>query len=203
MMTPPRKGKTGMIVIISVVLLVVIVGGVVAALAFASKKTPTTAANNTPSATSAPATTPTAAIPSNFKKFSNSRYSIGYPSDWMPAASSSGTNDEDFTGPTAQIFQVVITPNASPGEETLFNSGYCSVLGNSGGTKPAPTSVTLGGHQWQQLDCGDNGTLHAIVESVIYKGDLYTLDYLSSSATFPSDRTQFFQPMEQSFQFLT
>lgn len=201
MMAPPRKGKTGMIVIISVIVLVVIVGGVVAALAFTGGKKTTN--NNNPAATSAPAATPTPAIPSNFKKFSNSRYSIGYPSDWTSDTSSSGTNDEDFTGPTAQIFQVVITPNASPGEETLFNSGYCSVLGSSGGTKPSPTSISLGGQQWQQLDCGDNGTLHAIVESVIYKGDLYTLDYLSSSATFDSDRTQFFQPMERSFQFLT
>jgi FlaG/FlaF family flagellin (archaellin) len=204
MMPPPqKKGKGLLIAIISIVVVVVIVGGVVAALALSSNKSntsTTSTATTTPSASPTTAATPTSSVPAGFKQFSNSQYSIAYPGDWTAKASSSGSG-EQFTGPTAQVFQVDITPNTPAGQEGTFNAAFCQVLNSKG--KPTPTTTTIGGQTWQQLDCQDDGSLHAVVESVVYKGALYSLAYLSLSPTFTSDKTQFFTPMEQSFTFLT
>ncbi|HEX6778892.1 MAG TPA: hypothetical protein VF099_11865, partial [Ktedonobacterales bacterium] len=75
--------------------------------------------------------------------------------------------------------------------------------------KVTPTTVTLAGQQWTREDCAARNvpgapTLKATVESVIYKGKLYTISYTSSpDATFAADRSKYYTPMEQSFAFRT
>lgn len=61
--------------------------------------------------------------------------------------------------------------------------------------------VTIGGQQWQQLDCGDNRSDHWVVESIVYEGTLYSFQYGSDSATFASDKTQYFSKMKLCFIF--
>lgn len=190
-MPPPRKGKTGMIVIISVILLVVIVGGVVAALALTSKKSPT--ANN-PSTTPTLAATPTPSIPSGFQKFSNSQFSIAYPSDWTAQASGGG---EQFVSQAGQLFQVLIQPGDQTEIPTLLST-LCSIFGKPIGS---PTTVTIGGTQWQQQACGDNGTPSASVEATVHQSQIFEIDYTSLAGTYAADKPQYFTPMEQSFAF--
>ncbi len=197
---PQKKGKGLLIAIISIIVVVVIVVGVVAALALSNNKSNTTTNtnSNTPAATPTTAATPTPGVPAGFQQFSNSEFSVAYPSGWTAKASSSG-DGEQFTGPTAQVFQVDVNPNTPAGQESTFNTAFCQVLNSKG--KGTPTTVTIGGQTWQQLDCQDDGNLHAVVESVVYKGALYSIAYLSLSTTFTSDRAQFYTPMEQSFAF--
>jgi hypothetical protein len=193
MMPPPKKGRGGLIAIIAIVLLVVIAGGIVAAIALTGKKPATS--------TGPGASTPTPSIPAGFKKFTGSTFSIAYPSDWKPVGDAQGTSGEEFTSDSGQVFQVTISAGARSGQEDLFNTGFCSVVGNASDATPA--AVTIGGQQWHQLDCGEKSSLHAVVESLVYKGTLFSLSYLSPITTFDSDKTQFYTPMEQSFAFLT
>jgi hypothetical protein len=199
MYSPPRKRRGGLFALIAIIVVVALIVGVVGVLALTHKSGSTSTSNTNSSSTPTTAATPTPSVPSGFQKFSNSQYSIAYPGSWSAKASSSGTG-EQFTGPDAQVFQVDLTPNASSGEEAAFNTGFCGVLNSKGGAT-TPTAITIGGQTWQQLDCKDDGTLHAVVESVVYKGTLYSLSYLSTSLTFDSDKTQYYGPMEQSFAF--
>jgi hypothetical protein len=202
MMPPPqKKGKGLLIAIISIIVVVVIVIGAVAVLALGGNKSNTTANNsNTPAATPTTAATPTPSVPAGFQQFSNSQFSVAYPSDWTAKATSSGSG-EQFTGPAAQVFEVDINQGAATGQENTFNATFCQAINPKG--KGTPTTITIGGQTWHQLDCQDDGSLHAVVESVAYKDALYSIAYLSLSPTFTSDKAQFYTTMEQSFAFLT
>ncbi len=202
---PPRKGKVGLIVLIVVIVIVLIGAGVTAAVIVGNSNsnasptpTPNTGSNN-PSTSPTSAVTPTTSVPAGFKQFSNSQFSISYPETWTASASSD--NSEQFTGPTGQVFQVNISPHATSGQESLFNSTFCSILGGSSSETQTPTAITISGQQWQQLDCGEHNGLHAVVESVAYKDNLYSLAYVSSTITFANDKAQFYSVMEQSFAF--
>ena len=191
---PPKKGKSGLIIGIVVVLLVIIVGGV---LAFALlKKGPNTTGTNGTSATATPKATATQAVPSGFQQFSNSNFSVIYPQAWTAKASSSG---EQFTSASGQIFEVDITSGGS--DPSVFDSAYCGVIGK---VTAGPTTVTIGGEKWTQEECQDqDGTLDSVVEAVAHNGNLFSIAYLSLIDTIQTDKTQFYQPMEQSFKFLS
>jgi hypothetical protein len=198
MMPPPKKGKGGLIAIISIIVVVVIVGGVVAALALSGKKSNTgTNTGNNPSATPTTAATPTASVPSGFQKFTGTAFSLNYPSGWTAKAASS-SDGEDFNGPSGQIFQVLIQPNGDQAQIPTFLDTLCSIFGKPIGS---PTTVTIGGQQWQQETCGDNGTPVGTVEATVHQGQLFSIDYFSLATDFASDKTQYYGPMEQSFAF--
>jgi hypothetical protein len=201
MMPPPKKkGKGGLIAIISIIVVVVIIGGVVAALAFGGKNKPGTTTNSsTPAsaATPTPTATPTPSVPSGFQQFSGDGFTISYPSDWTTKASS-GSKGEDFNGPEGQVFQVLIQPNGDSAEIPTFLDTLCSIFGKPIGS---PTTVTIGGQQWQQETCGNNGTPVGAVDATVYQGQLFSIDYFSLATDFASDKTQFYAPMEQSFAF--
>ncbi len=197
MMPPPRKSKTGLIVVVSIILLVVIAGGVITAIALTSKKT----TSNTPgNPGNSPTATPTQGIPAGFTQFTGADFSIAYPSSWTKSGDSQGSGGQDFTGPTGQTFQISVDPHGSEGEIPVLLSTFCSILGNS---KVTPTTVTIGGQQWQQADCGESSSLHTVIEAVFYKGKLFQISYGSLAQTFDNDKTQYFAVMEQSFAFLT
>ncbi len=203
MMAPPKKSKTGLIILIVVILVVLIGGGVAAAVALGGKKgSPTTGNSNTPTtSTPTPGVTPsptTPSIPSGFQQFSNSNFSVIYPSAWTAKSDSSSNGGEDFTSTTGQLFQVLIEPTGTQDEIPTYLDTLCSIFGTKIGSV---TTVTIGGQQWQQETCGDNGTPDGTVEAVIYKGQLYSIDYASLAGGFTTDQTQYYTPMEQSFKF--
>ncbi len=214
MAPPPKKSRTGLIV--GILIAVLIVGGLgsLAALGFAGKgplsslgATPTTAATATPTATSTPSPTATPNTPAGFKQFTSddNAFSIAYPGDWQQSASSTGSGAQ-FTGPTGEIFFVFDLANPGGTTAAELDSAFCQGTngdGGFGGTPSAPVTVTIGGQSWTQEECDNsNGALHAVAESIIYQNKAFFIAYASSKLTFDQDKTQFYQPMEQTFRFL-
>ncbi len=187
--------------IFSITLLVIIIGGGVAGCTSSASGN----AGNNPSGSSTTPPKPTATVPPGFTRYDGGAhlFTIVYPSDWKVG---DGLMNQDFTGPNGQTFSVEVdlVGTASPGDAAATNAQVCSsIAASGGGTTPKPATITINGQQWQQLDCGDNGTLHYVVETLVSsRGDIYTLSYGSPSATFAHDRTQYFSPMEQSFTYL-
>jgi hypothetical protein len=199
MTPPPRKGRGGIIAIIAIILIVLIGGGVTATVIL--RNSPSTS-SNTPSGTNTPVATATPNIPTGYTPFSNSKFRISYPATWTHQTSSSSPTEEFISG-QGQIFQVTTLDRAPSGSDVSFNSVFCKEVGNSSGGTHTPTSITIGGQQWQQLECGVGANnVQAVSESVIYKGTLYAISYASPSETFEADRTQFYSVMEQTFAFL-
>lgn len=197
MQPPPKKGRGGLIAIISIIVVVVIIGGIVAVVALGGKKGNTTNGNNT---SSTPTATPTPSVPAGFTKFTGTAFSVVYPSDWMKEVDSQGGGGEDFTGTTGQTFQISIDSSGTADEIPTLLATFCSLLGNSTAT---PTTATVGGQQWQQIDCGNTSTLHVVTEAIFYQNQVYQITYGSLSATYDNDKTQFFSVMESSYTFLT
>ena len=199
MMPPPKKGRGGLIAIISIVVVVVIIGAIVAVVVLGGKKGGTTGNNN---ASSTPTAPPTPSVPSGFTKFTGTDFSVIYPSDWMKEADTQGTGaGEDFTGTAGQTFQISIDENGATADQIpLLLTTFCSILGND---KATPTPVTIGGQQWEQIDCGNTPTLHAVSDAIYYKNALYQITYGSITDTYDNDKTQYFSVMESSFTFLT
>ena len=183
-----------MIIGIVVVLLILIIGGILAVALLGGKKNNNNTSNNSP--TSVPATA-TQSVPNGFKSFSNSDFSLIYPQDWTPATSSSSDNGETFTSATGQEFEVDVSQGES--DPKAFDDIFCSVIGS---VTAGPTTVSIAGEQWTQEECEDqDGTLHAVIEAVVHNGNLFSITYFSLGDTYPTDKTQFYQPMEKSFQF--
>lgn len=194
------KSSARFMTLISTTLLIIVIGGVVAACTSGNSGNN----GNNPSG-NAPTTAPTKSVPAGFKKYDGGAglFTIFYPSDWKVG---DGVMSQDFTGPNGQTFNVDVelVGNASPGDAAANNAQVCqNVAASGGGATPKPATITINGQQWQQLDCGDNGTLHYVVETVISsRGDIYSMSYGAPSASFASDKTQFFSVMEQSFTYL-
>jgi hypothetical protein len=203
----PKKSRTGLIV--GILIAVLIIGGLgsVAALGFAGKgplkslgSTPTPAATATPKATATPQPTATPSIPAGFQAFTSSdnSFSIAYPADWQKSSPSEGTGAQ-FAGPNNQTFIVL---NAGPGQGDVATNeaAFCQSVGGPAST---PTTVTIGSQPWTQVECDNgDGSRHAVVDAITYKDSLYLIAYGSDANTFAQDRTSFYIPMEQSFQFL-
>jgi hypothetical protein len=189
-----------LIVIISVIVLVVLVGGAVGAIALLGKKSnATNQTSGTPTATSIPPTPTQPAVPAGFTQYSGADFSIDYPSDWEKS-SSSGDSGVTFTGPAAQIFEV-INFGSSPLSPAETDSAFCMGVGKQ---TAGPTAVTINGQQWTREECQDTGgELQAVVESVKHNGKIYLITYLSTAAEFSANQSQFFTPMEQTFTFLS
>ncbi len=199
---PPGKKKTGLIALISVIVLVALVGGTLLTLGL-TKSGPFAppSANHQTTPTPTP-TTPT--IPAGFKLFTNrdKSFSIIYPQSWSHknALSPNGTGEE-FDGPSNQIVQALNGGKNDPSNTGSNDDAFCVVYGAI--TNPH-TTVTIAGQKWTREECDSfGGVSHAVVESVVYKGNLYLLSYASDKGTFNSDRAKYFTPMEQSFKFLT
>ncbi len=199
-MPPPKKSKKGLIIGIAVVLLVVIIGCAVVGVLVTRQgsSTSSTTSGNAATATTAPTATATASVPAGFQKFSNDSFSIYYPADWEAKPESDG--GEQFSSSQGQVFQVNITAGAGANSAKTFDDAYCRVIGKQTADL---TTVTIGGQQWTREECEDEaGTFHSVVEAVNYKGQLFSIAYLSLKPTFDLDKAQYYSPMEQSFTFL-
>jgi hypothetical protein len=66
-------------------------------------------------------------------------------------------------------------------------------------------TVTLAGQTWTRGNCGASAQSGSelVVEMLVYRGQVYTLEYVSPTATFPADQSAYYTPMEASFQFLS
>lgn len=185
MAAPPRKRRTGLIVLIAVALLVVVAGGVVGFIVLRNG-----GAASTPPCTLSGYTTFTSP---------DHTFCLAYPNGWQVTNALRGTGAQ-FSGPAQQKFSVA-NIGAFSGTPTAYDVAFCASLHSRAN---ALTTVTISGQAWTQAHCAINaGAGRAVVESIIYKGSLYHLDYGSSAATFQSDLSQFFTPIEQSFNFLT
>jgi hypothetical protein len=189
-----RKGRGGLFAIIAIIVVVVLIVGVVGVLAFASKKPNGT---NTTSSTPTTAPTPTPSVPAGFQKFSNTQFSVIYPSDWASQAGTGG-GGENFTSTTGQLFQVIIQPGSDQSTVPTLLATLCSIFGKPIGSV---TTVTIGGQPWQQETCGDHGVPVGTVEATIHQNEIFSIDYASLVGTYATDKTQFFAPMERSFAF--
>jgi serine/threonine protein kinase len=200
----PTKKKNGLIALISAIVLVALVGGILLTLGL-TKTGPFAPPGVTQQATPTPTPTPTASsIPAGFKLFTNrdKSFSIIYPQSWSSksALSPNGVGEE-FDGPANQIVQAV-----NGGQNNASNTGsnvdaFCVVYG---GLPQGHSTVTIDGQKWTREECDSFGSVsHAVVEAVVYKGNLYLLSYAAPKNSFSSDRTKYFTPMEQSFTFLT
>ncbi|GEM_PF-805190 len=207
---PPQRRNGPLIAILSIIALVVLLGG--GALVFFSAKGSPGQSNSptqVPTATALPTATATPSAPPGYKVFTNTTmtFSIDYPVDWSEVKAPSGTGDgTEFLGTANQIF-IVTDIGASSADPTILDDAFCEgANGNGGfGGKPtAPKQVMIDGQSWTQEECTNtsNGE-HAAVETVIYKGHVYLIAYASLIASFASNRSQYFTPMEQTFKFLT
>ncbi|HEY7350107.1 MAG TPA: serine/threonine-protein kinase [Ktedonobacterales bacterium] len=199
---PPRKKKTGLIALISALALVVLLGGMLLALGLTGNG-PFGSLGANLQTTPTPTTGP---IPTGFKLYTHTdhSFSIIYPtaSGWsMKAAITVNGSGEEFDGPASQVVQVVNGGSAQSSDTGSNDDAFCVVFG---ATTNGHTTVTLAGQQWTREECDSfGGIAHAIVETIVYKGQLYLLSYASTTGSFDSNRRQYFTQMEQSFTFLT
>jgi hypothetical protein len=142
--------------------------------------------------------TVTPGVPSGFQQFSASDFRLNYPSDWKVTGAKPFA--EEFTGPAGQDFFVLIYSNGHTTQIPPLLGNMCDYFGSLIGSA---RTVTIGGQQWQQETCGENGTANSTVEAVVYKGNLFSIAYSSPPRSdFSSDKTRFYSVMEQSFAFV-
>jgi serine/threonine protein kinase len=126
-------------------------------------------------------------------------FRIHYPSGWQESKSATGTG-ADFHGLVSASFDV-----ANDGT-SLSNAGNAvdQLCESASGAAAERTLITLGGQEWVQEKCGKSldGNLITIAEAVVYKGDLFMIEYSALSAGFDRDQARYFVPMEHSFTFL-
>ncbi len=198
--SPPRNRPTRLIALGSVIALVVVLGGILLTLGL-TKSGPFAPGSANHQATPTPTT---ATIPAGFKLYTNKdhSFSIIYPGSWsaQPAVTVNGSG-EQFTGPANQTVQVVHGGATQSSDVGSSVDAFCLTFSLSTNSH---TTATIAGQQWTREEC-DNPALsiHAIVEAIAYQGSLYLLSYASPSGAFNSNRSQYFTPMEQSFQFLS
>ncbi len=186
MAAPPRKRRAGLIALIVGGLLVILVGTVAGVILL--KK-------------NAAASAPTCATLSGYTIFTSPDHTfcLAYPTGWQVTGALQGTGAQ-FSGPAHQLF-TVSNIGAFSGTPADYDIRFCVTLD---GTSSPTTTLTLSGQTWTQARCAINGgTGRGIVEATIYKGSLYHMDYGSPVGAFPSNRSQFFTPIEQSFRFLS
>lgn len=139
--------------------------------------------------------------PPGFKGYSNSDESfwIAYPKDWQVHKSDQGVGAV-FQGSNQQTLEVS-NYGSLASDPTAFDEGICQTK-EFGGQLSPPKHVDIGGQQWTQEECDNvSGTLHGVVEAVIYENAFYFFIYSSPKPDFADDKIWYFQPMETTFQF--
>jgi hypothetical protein len=149
-----------------------------------------------------PVTTATPSLPPGFSLYTNLDHSFKliYPTSWQKGPSSSGTG-VDFEGPSGASF-IATNLGTNQGDAVTADGAFCALLSGSPGS---PHDVVVGGQRWTQETCDSLpvfGNLHAVVETINYKGFSYMIAYSAAQPNFGNDKTQFFSFMENSFTFL-
>ncbi len=140
---------------------------------------------------------------------SNHTYSISYPTGWQAQTADGNPGKITFTGPNNQEFDITDHYGTSGGGQQQLATEVCQTMADPGKPQtPGPvigTIVELGGQSWFKASCSADAqpSTVLIVEVVTYKGANYVIDYTSPGASFNADDTTYYEPMQQSFQFLT
>jgi len=132
-------------------------------------------------------------------------YQLSYPTGWQVQVADGNPGKVDFSGPN-QNFEVSDDASTTPGgDPAQLITDYCNAIGQSTSQVVTGTPVVLAGQTWFKAECGDAAqpSEPLFVEVVTYRGAVYQIDYSSPAASFQSDDTTYYAPMEQSFQFLT
>jgi hypothetical protein len=170
-----------------------------------SVNTATTATNALPTATQA-ASTATPASGMTVYTSPDHTYQISFPTSWQQQTADGNPGKSGFTGPDGQYFEVSDNAGTPGGDPAQQITDYCQAVqpGQADG-QVRGTPVVLAGQTWFKAECGadSNPADILIVEVVTYQGAVYQIDYASSAASFQADDTDYYAPMEQSFQFLT
>lgn len=149
--------------------------------------------------------TQAATTPASFQTFTSSdnSFRIAYPGGWHQEAAPSGTGSMFISQDQQKIF-IVRNFGTSQADAAVAGSAVLSAaFSKDDGTPGLPQPISIGGQSWMKAE-GDveGGSLHQVAEAVLYKGNAFLIRYTSPKASFESDASQFFAPMEQSFQFL-
>lgn len=160
---------------------------------------------STNAAKSHPTPTPTPhaavlALPAGFTTYKSTTFHVAYPSGWKQANPPNGTGVQ-YTGPTNQVFIAASLGDIKESPEA-FDMAYCGQAGFGGTPTGAAKIVKIDGASWMQQECTnakDGKT--AVVESSVHNKNLYYIAYSSPTASFQTNKTHYFTPMEQSFTF--
>jgi hypothetical protein len=216
----PAKRRWPVIVgvVLAVILVLCVAGGAIAYAGlnkFAGKvsigvsQTETALASDSSSATSTPVTTATPAIPSDFTPYTDSAagFSIAYPNTWQKSKSG---NDVLLVDPYEAADMVIGSVNANipqsdinSTESQFFKS---AAGGGSYSNLQGPTTVTYAGESWTEESAditSSSQTLHAVVLVANHGSRAYVIGYLSAKSSFATMDAQDFQPMLNSFTFLS
>ncbi len=192
-----RRRKLGLIALLVLIVLGVALSAGLVALGLGGKgpfaslgKHPTPTATATPSA------------PPGFLLYTNLDHSFKliYPKTWKKSASDSGVGVK-FDGPANQTFQVE-NDGANQSDPAVADTTFCLILSGNPGS---PHNVIVAGQRWTQEACDSLsflGNVHAVIEAISYKGNIYLLSYSSDQTTFGQDDARYFSLMEKSFTFL-
>ena len=162
-----------------------------------SKTTTSTTTKPTPT----PTTRTAAALPAGFVVYKSEGFHLAHPTSWQQQNPPNGTGVQ-YTGPAQQQF-VAASLGKIQNSPEAFNAAYCSPTGEGGTPEGAAKVVNFGGESWRQQECVDAKTgKTAVIESTVHNQDFYYLVYGSPAASFQTNRTQYFTPMEQSFTFI-
>ncbi len=197
---PIRKRRTGLIATTMVVVALLLVLGSLAATGLAGRG-PLGFLGSKPTATATAQATATPTVPAGFKRYVNPdhTFSLIYPANWSATRYIQGTG-EQFEGPGSQVVIVTNGGANTPDHASSNADAFCVVY--SGHPSPHKT-VIISGQQWIQEECDHfTGTAHAVVATIVYKGNLYLLSYAAPKSSFASNNRQYFTPMEHSFTFL-
>lgn len=182
--SPQKTRKTRLLLLSGIVLLVLVVSSILAVVLLPKK--PSTSGPSTPT------------VPAGFQQFSSTYFSIIYPLGWSVNPTTSPIGDE-FYNP-AQSFDVSIDLNESGLNEYEYTALLCS--GPLDTNSSSPDNVKIGGVSWVRRTC-DNPPFHTVVEAAFHQGNLFSITYFSNQDNFSADAAQYYQPMEQSFTFLS
>lgn len=131
-------------------------------------------------------------------------YQLSYPTGWQASVADGNPGKVDFSG-SNQNFEVNDAASTTPGgDPAQLITDYCNAIGQNT-SHVTGTPVVLAGQTWFKAECGDDThpSEPLLVEVVTYQGAVYQIDYSSPAASFQTDDTTHYTPMEQSFQFLT
>lgn len=192
-----KKRRVGLMALLAILVLALVLSAGLVALGFGGKGPFATLGKHL-----APTATATPSSPPGFSLYINIDHSfkVIYPTSWQKSPSTSGTGI-DFEGPASSSF-IATNLGTNQGDPVTSDGAFCALLSGSPGS---PRNVTVGGQRWTQETCDSLpifGNLHAVVETITYKGFTYMIAYSATHADFGNDTTHFFSRMERSFTFL-
>lgn len=169
--------------------------------------------STTPTSTTAAGTTPTPSV--TFKPYSDTNFTINYPSSWTAKPDNGSVSFSDSLG----IYNFTIGATTNPGgvltSDQLADAGINGAKGSlkNAQTVSVPATTTVGGQTWSQRSASGTGTengqdveVQFVVLAISYPANSptakgYVIVYGTLKQTFDIAAGAYFTPMLQSFKF--